>query len=256
MAMPQIRFSCTALVGTGKKGIIKPDSNGYREQCLSALDYPNSVGQIYRASSARRILEESGSFSRKIKAGNLLGENGHPRFLPGMTKRQYEDRVFDVLESNVSHHTSDVWIDDTGACKDASGKPFIAVMGLVKPSHSQGPYLEEAYNNPKQNVSFSVRSVTDNFLTSRGTIEKEFTSIICWDWVNEPGLAPASKFGSLALEDRLMSLRSLEDMLHDAETNKVSMESAKMRAVYDAVKNIRRGRGLDSDIGGIKWLNW
>ena len=256
MGMPQIRFSCTALVGTNKKGIIKPDSNGYREQCLSALDYPNSIGQTYRTSSARRILEESSSFSRKIKAGNLLGEDGHPRWEPGMTKKQYEDRIFDVFEPNVSHHTSDVWIDDSGACKDASGKPFIAIMGLVKPDRAKGPLLEAAYSNPKQNVCFSVRSVTDNFLTSRGTIEKEFTSIICWDWVNEPGLTPATKFGSVSLEDRMITLSSLEDMLHQAETSRISMESAKMRHIYEADKNIRMGRGLDSDIRTLKWLNW
>lgn len=238
------QYRCTALDGTNLNGTLKPDANGYYEMVLSALEYPNSVGDTYRLSGARKIMEESGPFMRKIMEGNLLGECGHPRRTPGMKDDEFLRRIYDIVESNVAIHISKVWIDDTGKVKDRQGRPVIAIMGLVAPSGPMGPAFEKSLKNPNQNTCLSVRSITDNYSVGGGKVEKEFVSIVGWDWVNEPGLAPANKFCAPGLESasitEMVNFRvdraALEKIIRSARTGKISTESAQYAGMLQTLK--------------------
>ncbi len=260
-----LRYSCTALLGLNKQGIIKPNSDGYYELVLSALNYPNPMGARYRTESARRILESSPFFQRKIREGNLLGEEGHPRRRDCRTDQEYEDRLYDIVESNVCLHISDVWIDDSGSLKDRDGRSYTGIMGLVAPSGSKGAAFEASLNNPKQNTCLSVRSITDNYRMPDGSIEKEFVNICAWDWVNEPGLRPANKFSAPSLEayrgeigeEFPVSARNLEDLIRRREKFDDGLESDSISAMRETLAYInRRDASLSQASASTKWMNW
>ena len=161
--MSKIRFTCTRLANTGKKGIITPNADGYYDLVIGGLNMYNSAGMKYTA--VKDVLDlfqnKSSSFRRKIERGALRGEVGHPKFLPGMSKDQFIDRIMTIDEKNVCCHFSEIYLD-FDSFKNEDGSPIITIKGLVKPSGAQGAFLKEQLENPKENVCFSIRSFTDN----------------------------------------------------------------------------------------------
>ena len=198
-----VRFTCTSLEGTGKRGILKPDDNGYYDVVLGALNVFNSAGQYYVYEQARELFEDSSQFMRRVKRGVLKGEMGHPKPLPGMTEDQFMQRVLSIYEDNVSHHIKEVTLnfDDV---KDGDGKPVIAIMGKVKGSGPHGAALDRSLANPDENVCFSIRAFTDDF-RDRGLTKRVLKTIVTWDAVTEPGISVAEKYKAPSLES-LMEL--------------------------------------------------
>ena len=199
--MDKIRFTCTRLANTGKKGIITPNADGYYDLVIGGLNMYNSAGMKYTA--VKDVLDlfqnKSSSFRRKIERGALRGEVGHPKFLPGMSKDQFIDRIMTIDEKNVCCHFSEVYLD-FDSFKNEDGSPIITIKGLVKPSGAQGAFLKEQLENPKENVCFSIRSFTDDYY-EKGVLCRDIKNIITFDYVNEPGIHIAEKFKNPALED-------------------------------------------------------
>lgn len=189
-------YSCTALLGTNKTGELKPDADGYYELTLGALDVFNSGGAFYPLGPARQLFEGSSSLMRRIASGNCKGECGHPKMAPGMSMRDYLGRIMRIEETNVCCHFREVRLE---TIKDTNGRDIVGVVGKVKPSGPQGPALKEALENPHENVCFSVRSLT-NDVPSGGILHKNIKTIVCWDWVTEPGIRVATKYNSPSLE--------------------------------------------------------
>ena len=52
-----------------------------------------------------------------------------------------------------------------------------------------------------------------------------FTQIVTWDYVNEPGLAPANKYAVPTLESHSLDLETIEALAKN-EQNLISTESA------------------------------
>lgn len=192
-------YACTALVGTNKAGKLKPDAKGYYTLVLGALDVFNSNGAFYPLQTAKHVFESSSSLMRRIENGNCRGECGHPKPLPGMTTRDFLQRVMTIEETNVCCHFRSVRLE-TQSVKDKSGRPVVAVIGEVKPSGPRGEFLKEALENEDENVCFSVRSLTNDHMSSTGVLQKNIKTIVTWDWVNEPGISVATKYSSPALE--------------------------------------------------------
>jgi len=212
----QMVFNCTALVGTNKVGTLPIDTNGYREVVLGALDFDNSVGAQYNSQAAERLLQDNSTFMRRVSAGYLKGEYGHPKKQPGMSMRDYLIRIMTIEETLVSHHIKSVWIDRSRVRN--GGRNVVAIMGLVKPCGPYGPALEKSFANPDENVAFSIRSITDDFLV-RGKVNKHLREIAGWDHVVEPGLSVANKYQAPSLE----SLN--QDFQIDADMIRVIVES-------------------------------
>jgi hypothetical protein len=198
--MTTFSYSCTALQGTNKTGALKPDGNGYYDVILGALNYFNTRGEFYPVEPARKLLEESSILMRRITNGNLRGEYGHPRFMPGMSKKDFLYRIMDTYEDKVCMHIAKVEIDETSV-KGENGSAVIVFRGRIKPSGPYGDALRKQLDNPEENVCFSVRSITDDYLDATGTTIKCLKEIYAWDYVNEPGLKPASKWQSPSLEN-------------------------------------------------------
>lgn len=196
----RVSYSSSALVGTNKAGILRPDEHGYFTVVLGGVNTCNSAGAFYKPDGVDQLVSESGILMRRLKTANLNGERGHPKRLPGMSDEEYLIRVRSIYEDNISHHISEVWLDKTSFIDPATGKNIIAFMGKVKPDGANhGQALEASLRNPKQNTCFSVRSFTkDSFVAGR--IHKLMREIITWDWVNEPGISIADKYSNPSLE--------------------------------------------------------
>ncbi len=197
MAEIRASYGCTALASINKAGILKPNSDGYYPLVLGALDVYNSAGQFYPSAPAKEVLETSEHFRRRISSGNLKGENGHPHMLPGMTMDEYINRIMTIEEKNVCCHISTVRLVE--GVKDINGRPTLATIGDVKPAGAYMVALQEALDNPKQNVCFSIRSLTQDVIIN-GRYEKRIRQIVTWDWVTEPGIRIANKFSAPTLE--------------------------------------------------------
>lgn len=196
--MNQIRFGCTSLVGTNKVGNLKQDEHGYYECVVGALNMFNSAGQYYVYDQARELFEKSSQLMRRVKRGALRGEYGHPKRQPGMSMEDFAQRVLSIYEEQECCHHAELFLD-FDRIKDENGRPVIAIVSKVLPSGPHGHVLEKKFQNPKENVCFSIRSFTDDYV-DRGIIKRILRTVVTFDYVNEPGIAVAEKYKSPALE--------------------------------------------------------
>jgi hypothetical protein len=216
-----IKFTSLMAQKNPEKKLIEPDSNGYRVLTLGALNMYNSAGAFYPMDSAVALFEASSSLMRRISKGQLRGELGHPKKLPGMTMREYMGRAVQIYENNVCAHFKEVWLDEDAHKSDPSlPNGAILIKGKVKPAGPHANSLEMALSNPEENVAFSIRSLTkDNY--NNGRLEKNIKQIITWDYVNEPGMAKANQWSDLGIED-------LTDVILDLELLETIVEEERM----------------------------
>jgi hypothetical protein len=194
----KIIYQSTVLNGVNKVGNLQKDANGYFEIVLGALNAYNSQGWYYSYEHAKSLFENSSELMRRISTGRLRGETGHPRFQPGMTQLQWFSRVNDLLEPNLCVHFKEVSLSFDGH-KDEKGNPIILIMGRAKPSGANSQWLEKQFENPDEDVCFSIRSFTEDEIIG-GRRTKMLKKIVTWDTVNEPGLSGACKYKTPSLE--------------------------------------------------------
>lgn len=238
-----IRFACTALSGTNKAGRLKADENGYYTTVVGALNVFNSIGQYYTYEGARELFEESSQFMRRVKKGNLMGEQGHPKWQPGMSESQFAQRILSIYEENVCCHHKEIFLD-FDSVKDENGNPVIAIMSKVKPSGPHGAALKESFENPDENVNFSIRAFTDDFPDrGRGHTKRVLRTIVTWDRVTEPGISVAQKYKSPSLE-----MEKLVEHHFSRATMKRGMEECQLAGMAQE-SAILTGRELFSTLG-------
>ena len=236
-ALNSVRFTCTALQNSGKKGMLPKDAEGYHTSVLGGLNVFNSAGEFYTAEGVRKLFEESGLLQKRIKQGRLRGEWGHPKQHPGESDQAFINRIFLINEEKTACHFKEIWLDDTNV-KNEQGQPVIAIMGKFCPSGPYADSLERTVANPNENISFSIRAFTDD-QRIRGINNRYLKTIVTWDVVNCPGISIAEKWKSPALEslaingvsdleDRLMTRGEIERSMKAASLAGVAQESAAM----------------------------
>ena len=193
-----VRFVCQSLAGVNKVGNLKKDENGYYTVVIGALGMFNSAGHFYEYDQAKELFESSSSLMRRVSKGSLRGEYGHPRMEPGMKEADFANRIMSIWESHTCCQFKEIWLDFESV-KDEKGKPVIAIMAKVIPSGPHGPVLEKQLNNKDENVCFSIRAFTDDYMDG-GIRHRVLKTIVTFDYVNEPGMSVANKYKSPALE--------------------------------------------------------
>lgn len=204
----------------GKRGIMKPDENGYYDVTMGGLNVFNSCNEYYSAQRCLELFNDASSLMRRIRKKALYAENGHPRKEPGMSYNDYYKRVMSILESNVCAHISSITLDLEFGKKnpDIANKDTIAIMGKIAPSGPFASVISEAVNNPMQNLAFSKRTLTQNETDRRGTVIKHLQTIITFDKVLEGGITFADKH-------TFPSLESFHEEVIDKELFKEALES-------------------------------
>lgn len=124
-------------------------------------------------------------FNRLLSDGKLYGEFGHPDLL-SLTKEQQIRRLTKIDEKNQSHHISAVM---TGEKLENGGR---IIYGLVKPAGPYGEFLKQTLDDPCQNTSFSLRSITHDRAVGNIThrVAKMF---VTFDYVCGGGYVEAAK---------------------------------------------------------------
>lgn len=220
-------YQCTALAGSNKKGVLKPDEDGYYTLVVGGLNGFNSGGAYYPLGPAKAQFEESGPLMRRIANGNCKGEAGHPKPLPNQSMRDFIGRVLQIEETRVCAHFRRIWLQYEGI-KDASGRPIVGILAEVKPAGPMGPALKEALENPHENVCFSIRSLTNDTMSPAGYVQKNIKTIVAFDWVTEPGMSGSSKYNSPSLEgltEQAFSARHLDELESYSKAAGFSMEN-------------------------------
>lgn len=231
--MEAVRFVCTSLVGTGKKGILVPDENGQYTQPIGGLDVYNSAGQWYTAKGAKALMDDSTVFRRRITRGVLCGELGHPEQKPGMSDNEYAMRILNIDEKNICVNWSEIYLDFDNY-KNAEGRPMVAIIGKFAPHGIHADVVERSIKNTKANMCFSIRAFTEDTI-ERGARIRELKNVVTFDYVNEPGIFIAEKFRSKSLEkhqgdvDRLITRNNFERGLK-ASKGGAALESVSLSA--------------------------
>lgn len=230
MNQQSVRFVCTALAGTGKAGRLPKDADGYYTLPVGGLNVFNSMGEFYTYEGAKELFTGSGALMRRVRGGTLKGEYGHPK--PAGPIRTEDDmevfarRVMQLDEQNISHHFAEIWLDFDNV-RDERGQKVIAIMAKVTPSGPKGPALAASFENPKEEVCFSIRAFTQD-QSIRGVNQRCLREIITWDYVTEPGIAVARKYRSPTLESYQERTFTKEQILASVkEVEGVAMESSR-----------------------------
>lgn len=231
-----IVYTSTVLNGTGREGIIKPDAAGYYTQCIGALGIKNAMGVTYDARIGARLFESNGDLMRRIKTGNLKGEAGHPRRLPGMTDDQFFQRCLDIDESNTCVYWVEIGLDEQYGRKNPQlGLPeMVGIMARFRPGGARGDYLAKDMEDPNINVCFSIRAFSQPF-KSMGRPMYGLKTIATWDQVTEPGLSPANKYESMTCENLNIAMFS-DNVIQKAYRE---MESGALSVSFESGNAIR-----------------
>lgn len=258
LATNRVTYGCTALVGSNKTGIIRPDASGYRTMVLGGLNMYNSGNAMYMNDehAARILVDASSDLQRMISRGVLRGEYGHPKRLAGMTQDQHMQRALQIYEDRVCAHFRKIWLDPN-LMKDSSGRAIVAIMGEVKPSGELGPRLKEHLENPHENVCFSIRSFTKDTVGQDGIKRKSLRKVVTFDYVNEPGMENAEKYKAPSLEsysEESFSASTVTRLFHQLdEISELSMEAS---AVRGSLEDLMMSMGWQANLKRPAYLDW
>lgn len=195
----KIVFSAVKFFPEQKK--LEKDKDGYYKCIMGMLNGFNRSGEFYFAEDTNMLINDENSIlARRIRDGYLKGEQGHPSYVPGMTKADFVNRALKIDISNVSHHIRDVILTDTKKSSGVEGKGnSILVEGWIKPTGEKGSFLQAEIDDENMNTAFSIRCLTKD--TRVGSVMiKKILQIVTWDWVIEPGIKTANKWDKLSME--------------------------------------------------------
>lgn len=229
------QFTCSILKDINKSGKLVPDSEGYYDIVLGGLNAYNNRGSYYPYKdastdySAEKIFSNSSDFMRRVSSGKLYAEQGHPKRKPGETFNSFLERIFSIDEKNICAHIKKVWLDmDYGKNNPSQGnKSLIAIMGKITPSGPNSESFKKSLDNPSENVSFSIRAVTDDYY-DKGTKVRLLNSIITFDRVTEGGISIADKYSTPAMEgfqDVNLEVKAIEDVLTNKDMSITTEDS-------------------------------
>lgn len=250
-----IKYACTALQATGKKGDLKPDEDGYFYLCLGALNFYNAAGIWYDWEASKHLFDDSATFIRRITDGCVYSERDHPEWKDGMSFDAYVRRIKKIEMSNTVAHIRKIEIKQEGT--DNEGRPIMVIYGWVRPEedYEAGRALKSALLNKHQNVCFSIRSLCEDTII-RGKVFRVITEVVTFDWVVEPGISLAKKWNSPALESGLeIPLDVIKRAIaNNDERAKLGLENSDdFDALREAVKRVEKANVAVTRPSGLKW---
>lgn len=230
--------------GSTKIGTIKPDANGYRDVVLGAMNVNNSGGAYYPLEPFKNLLLSGSSLMRRLADRALRSEYGHPR-RDNMSPVQFLARVMDINEQCTCNHILRLELDEERVLDKDTGVKVAAIIGSITPSGPYGQALEKQFENPEENVCYSIRSITNDTTNAQGQLTKIIKEVVTWDYVNEPGIIYAKKSYSPSLESAKNEISEdpMDYMIFNEETilaakeycNVIGVGNESMNTMFDAL---------------------
>ena len=185
--MANVAFDISsALYTDGGSKALTPDANGvYKAFPVMVLGKTSRNGKNYDVESmVFAITNPSSVFYKKLHAGQLQGEYGHPF----VTEEKDLARIAMVDPTKVSHVIHRVY------CSPSTERGNTIVYADIQPFGPYGKYLDESLKSPHINTAFSLRSlVAQTGTNADGSVNQRVTALITIDAVDAPGYAEASK---------------------------------------------------------------
>lgn len=176
----------SALYTEGGAKALTPDQNGvYKSFPVMCLGKTSRNGKNYDVDSmVFSITDPSSIFYKKLHAGQLMGEYGHPF----VTDEKDLARIAMVEPTRVSHAIHRVY------CSKPTEKGYTIVYADIQPFGPYGKFLDDSFKSPHINTAFSLRSLVSQTGTNPdGSINQRVSALITIDAVDAPGYAEASK---------------------------------------------------------------
>lgn len=136
------------------------------------------------------ISNKSSAFYRRLVAGQLFGEIGHPV----VTDEKDISRILVIDPTRISHQIHRVYTGET------TEKGHTIVYGDIEPAKPYGNVLAESLANPRRNTAFSLRSLVSKIGQSGSVIRQRVCALVTVDFVDCPGYSEASKVHVPGLE--------------------------------------------------------
>lgn len=257
MDVKNVRFTSTKTWGFNKVGLLRRDKDGYVKVVIGAMNMFNSANMYYEYEASKAIFEESSQLMRRVQNKRLRGELGHPRREPGMTDNEFRARLLDIYEPNTICHYRSIELDFNNY-KDPEGRPVVAILAEVCPSGPHAPVFERMLANKDENLCFSIRSFTHDWIEG-GIVKRKIIRVSTFDLVNEPGISIATKEFAPSLEsldDKAMSrgdMVVLEKQL--AKTMNVGNESFIITDL-DEARKLMGWNNPTNDRKQSPWKGW
>jgi len=182
---------------------IVKDENGYYKVRLGAFNTYNHSGIFYHCDN--KVLEflksDKSVLGRRLRNGMLRSEYQHPDY-KGMSLEEQLKRALTIDMDRVCGHIKEVIFNITDMTeKGWENLPIIIIDGWVKPTGPYGKNLQEALDNPDENVAFSYRGPVKQKRVG-STIVRYVADVSTWDYVFEPGVKIATQWNAAGLEHR------------------------------------------------------
>lgn len=189
-------YAATARPGLNKAKVLATDDTGYSRCILGGFDVTNTSGIAYPITDAiRKMFAPGGILRRRLDKGVCRGEYEHP-VIDGMPHHLALKRLSVLDPDRISHHFKSMELVES---KDESGTPIVLVYGMVRTCGAKGEILQRSFDNPEENIYFSIRSFTDQNMV-RGVLTRRVKSLLTYDYVNEGGIAQANRFDTVGME--------------------------------------------------------
>lgn len=228
--MSNVSYVCEALAGSNKVGKLQCDAAGYYEICIGGFNIENAGRAFYpMIEGVKSLFLESSELMRRVKNGQQRSEYGHPKRQPGESMQSYMARCNRIEETMICSTIKQLDLEEMKERDPRTGRAVIAVIARLKPTGPYGDALAKQLENPDENVAFSVRSFTDDRLGPDGRMWKNVRKIVTWDYVTEPGIAIATKYGTPSLEshqDLIVDPDEIREAIRAIKASPFSMESA------------------------------
>ena len=186
-----------------KKVDIIKDDNGYYKVRLGAFNTYNHSGMFYHCDNKTLefLKSDKSVIGRRLKNGMLRSEYQHPDY-KGMSGNEQLRRALTINMDRVCGHIKEVTFNITDVTEKGWNKlPIIVIDGWVKPSGPYGKNLQEALDNPDENVAFSYRGPVMQKVVGT-TLVRYVKDISTWDYVFEPGVKIATQWNAAGMEHR------------------------------------------------------
>lgn len=241
-------YDNTVLKAKNKQGILPVDKDGYRTLPLGALGCFNTRGEWYSSDQeVIQLFDRSSAFMDLVNRGLLLAEDDHP--MPSIEEGTvdprsgaintpaYITRLRNFAPDKVCAHIKNIrLVSNRDVQSPDVDQNAIIILGDVKPTRARGVFLEQALNNPHQNVCFSIRSLTSAKVIGNVN-HKTIVEVMGFDWVPVGGVRAATKANSPTLESALSFTR--EDMDAITISDDVSLESDRA-PIHNLVRHFQR----------------
>lgn len=255
--MTILNVTSTRLEKSGKRGILKPNADGYYTMPVGGLEVCNTSGVYYTSGDGVRELFTSpdSMLQRLLRDGALKGENGHPKPYPGESDDAYQSRAMYPDEKNIAVFFRRIWLDlDFGRNHPEYNNPnMIAIMAEFKPDGVHGHLLQAALDDPDQNVCFSIRSLAEDIRVN-GRRVRAIREVITFDYVTLPGIRFATKWHAPALEDAVTGKLDRAALMRiAANDDRGGLRVANEHARHVAQSVLERWKPADGGLGFKGW---